>query len=317
MATKPAEEIPWISVNNVLKTIPIKSNTTWAELIVAEKKETKEKYLRLRRFKQAYSIKSAEDLASMIEVLQLGAQELGWQKGLESLYQKFTDEVTSLRQARIKDKERIQEMTKVLSELRETQMSLELPTYKEHLAEFKRLMKNSKKEQELQEFLENHVWMFGMEYIETQLRGFSQFELPGTRFDFLLQRYDTFYDIIELKQPKVNLFDEKPSEDQTLLPTVAPSRKTPISQELKNAISQMIDYLEAADDWAPGLLKRYGVVLHKPKGIIVIGRREDYGKAIKTLNYYFNHFQILTYDDIYDQASEFVKRIGKRKVQKK
>ncbi len=88
----------------------------------------------------------------------------------------------------------------------------------------------------MQNWLFNHTWIFGPNYIDVTKEVINR---EGDKIDFLLQRYDTFYDIIELKLPISSLFqgegNNTPNEDI--------SRTFQISSEVKNAISQVIGYL--------------------------------------------------------------------------
>jgi hypothetical protein len=131
----------------------------------------------------------------------------------------------------------------------------------------------------------------------------------------MLQRYDTFYDIFEIKQPSVDLFREKPGRQSISEALISATRESPISNDLRDAISQMIGYLESAEIWANSLFRAKGILLHKPKGMIVIGRsKKSELQAIRTLNFYLNHFEIITYDDLLNKGKEFVKMIERRKL---
>lgn len=313
--TEDPEEITWKDLNTILEKFPIEGGSGWADVVAAERIDNKQRYLRIRRYKQGYNIWTAEDLTGIIEALKAGSQFLEWKSG-ESQYQKMADEIRALRAAKSKQLEKMQGMSKLIAELREQQLNLELPKFKNDLKEFQNLLDGSStNEHDLQEFLESHSWLFGPEYLDEQPVYFKQFQLSDSRFDFMLQRYDTFYDIFEIKQPSVDLFKNKPEKMTTGQNLISATRDSPISSDLNAAISQMIGYLESAEIWANSLFRAKGILLHKPKGVIVIGRsKKTEQEAIRTLNFYLNHFEVITYDDLLNKGKEFVKMIERRKL---
>ena len=88
------------------------------------------------------------------------------------------------------------------------------------------------------------------------------------------------------------------------------SRKYVMSADLKNAISQVIGYLEEYEIDKTNIKWDKGITIHKPKGIIVIGRTKNENKrALKSLNSYLHDIEILTYSDIVEIANNFIKLI--------
>lgn len=301
---------PWKDSNKILKEFSVNNSSRgWMKLTVAERNNDKKKYLRLRKFKQNFNINSPEHLASIIDAAYDGAKFLGWKKGEGSHLLKLVNKIRMLEESDSKKSARIRELNEKVFDLRLRQLNNDIPKFKKDLSEFKKLLDSSSHENELQEFLENHTWLFGLEYLEKQPIGFNQFNLSDSRFDFLLQRYDTFYDIFEIKTSMVPLLNR---ENNSSLELNSPTRKSPISADLKNAISQIIGYLELANVYSKDLRKS-GIVLHKPKGKIVIGRSKGKTKlVIRTINSYLNNIEIMTYDDLLLTSKEFVARIQGR-----
>ncbi|MGI0016109.1 MAG: hypothetical protein ACREBU_22030, partial [Nitrososphaera sp.] len=104
MAESPTvEPKPWTSENDVVKKIPIRiQNSSWMELLVAKRKDTGQQYLRLRKFRQNFNIKTPEQLANIMETLHAGSEILGWEEGRETHYQEYLDQIAKLKQARSK-----------------------------------------------------------------------------------------------------------------------------------------------------------------------------------------------------------------------
>lgn len=53
-------------------------------------------------------------------------------------------------------------------------------------------------ETDLQEFIKSHPWIIGLDYVKIRL----QKDIPRGTLDFILERYDGFYDLLELKSPQ-------------------------------------------------------------------------------------------------------------------
>ena len=302
--------LPWKDSNKILHEFSINNSSGgWMKLTVAERNNDKKKYLRLRKFKQNFNINSPEHLANIVDATYDGAKFLGWKKGDGSHLLKLVNKIKALEESDSKKNERIRELNEKVFDLRLRQLNTQIPKFKKDLADFKKLLDGHSLENKLQEFLEDHTWLFGLEYVEKQPISFNQFELSDSRFDFLLQRYDTFYDIFEIKTATAPLLVGDEIDSSKIDST---TRKSPISAELKNAISQIIGYLELTNIHSKDLRKN-GIILHKPKGKIVIGRSKGKVKpVIRTINSYLNNIEIMTYDDLLLTSKEFVTRIQGR-----
>jgi len=154
------------------------------------------------------------------------------------------------------------------------------------------------------------MWLLGDEYVYQQPIPISQFPMWTSKLDFFVKRYDGFYDIVEIKKASAELFTGLDKTDHKLL---TPTRESPMSGDLKDAISQIINYLEQANTLGDSLHKlNENIKIHKPRGYIIIGREDaKYKDAITTVNDYLNNIEILTYDRLYEKAKGFVARIKK------
>ena len=265
------------------------------------------------RYRQQFNIGSPEQLGTIVLALEEAAEQLGWSGGMASFITsvgKFKFE-TKAQEDKVKQLQgRIKKYIQANYAMKQTLLKAQLPAFKEDLLEFKRRLDSKVTETEMHEWLKERTWIFGSDYMNQQPMSFSEVGWPGgSRFDFFLQRVDTFFDIMEMKSPAAKLFShEGPSNIQSNFP----SRESPISRDLQKAISQMIGYLERATIYNSAFLQDKGVLVLKPKGIIIIGRSlQNEVRAIKTLNAYLNQIEVLTYDGLLAKAREFVSTITK------
>jgi hypothetical protein len=162
--------------------------------------------------------------------------------------------------------------------------------YEKTLSDFKNKLEKSKKESDLQIFLADNPWLLGLEYENCK----PQKIVPGGRYDFYLERYDGFADIVEIKTPSDEIFDKRGK----------------MTSKFGKALQQIIEYIDEAIVWRDSkhLTKKLDLNFLKPKGILVIGRRGDKEK-LEDLMYYLHGIEVLTYDDVYDRAKTIVGRM--------
>jgi len=306
----------WADFNNELGRVRVTSSAKgWLHVILAERKSDGAKFLRLAKYLRTFNIRSPEQLGGIILGLEEAAEELGWPTGIAD----YLKSIRVISEKKTNDKEtqelreRLRRARQRMSEMRETILRSEVSAFKKELKEFETKLKSQVGETEIHKWLKDKMWVFGTDYLHNQPIPCSEVGWINSRFDFFVQRYDTFYDVIELKSPTAKLFKQSSLKQSRL----APSRESPITVELQKAISQMIGYLETATLSAGLLRDLKGIYIHKPRGVIVIGRdTEDGRKAKKTLNSYLNTIEVWTYDDLYSKAKEFVQLLSQRKPTK-
>lgn len=292
----------------------------WMHLVIGKNRKGGNFVLRLKRYGNWFTISSKKHLAYVRKLLEEGAKELDWveelsDKEIGDLIRKNKD----FRKIKDKSKEQIEHQKEIIDELlkqaaklREEQFKINLDEFKKDSTALKILLKENKKEKELQEWLYEHSWVFGPTYIDNSKEETNRI---GDRIDFLMQRYDTFYDVFELKLPSCDLFVGKREDSDTQQQL---SRKFNMSADLKDAISQVIGYLEQYEADKTNIYYQKHIDIHKPKGVIVIGRRKgDEVRTLKTLNSYLNNIQVYTYEDILDMAQNFIKLIENRNKKQK
>ncbi|USN45757.1 MAG: DUF4263 domain-containing protein [Candidatus Woesearchaeota archaeon] len=262
-----------------------------------------------------FIIKNPKHLQIVEDLLEKAKKVAGWDSESldEDLKKTITqkDELKKLKQKNQKQKESykktVDKLMLELSDLRNEQLTINLEIFKEDLKVFKKLLDNPKEdEKKIQEWLFQHPWVFGPNYLENSKEEITR---TGDRIDFLLERYDTYFDIIELKLPSHDLFLKKSNKDKDI------SREYTMGAKVKDAISQLIGYLETyeLDKTSKYWDSNSKISIHKPKGILVIGRTtKENSRSLKTLNSYLHNIEILTYDDIINVGNNFIKIIQNR-----
>lgn len=194
----------------------------------------------------------------------------------------------------IKEKTRdINNIKKNLLDAQKAQLKTKLPQFKKSLSDFKTLLETNQREGVLHNFLKENFWIFGPQYVSVKNEPQIGFKSRG---DFLLERIDNYYDIVELKTNKPKIFS-----------------RNKLSAEAKNAISQMIQYLHKCDILYPINLSELRLNILKPFGIIIMGLSDK--ETIENLrihNAYFNNMKIMTYDQLINDAQQMINQFEKK-----
>lgn len=197
-----------------------------------------------------------------------------------------------------KDNTKLSKMVGSYSKLVKEYRKIKLPDYEQDLKDFEVNMKKAKKEKDLQKFLSKKPWLLGLEY-ETAIPekiGVAQ------RYDFYMEKYDGYADIIEIKKINELIFDKNGK----------------VTSVFSRALQQLIDYIDDAIHWSNDkrLSKRLKFNFLKPKGILIIGKNQDIEK-LKNLQFYFHNIEILTYDDVLQRGKNILKHLQVKKKAKK
>jgi hypothetical protein len=191
-------------------------------------------------------------------------------------------------------KQKIKNFKKLVQDYRENN----LPEYQQTLKEFESLLGKAKKESELQSFLKTNTWLLGLEYEHsTPQKGGLK-----SRYDFYVERYDGYADIVEIKKPSTEIFDKKGK----------------LTKNFGSALQQLIEYIDEANYAGDSktVSKKMEFQFLKPKGILIIGRTQDQEK-LKNLKYYFHNIEILTFDDVLQRGKTVIASLQKRKGKRK
>lgn len=196
-----------------------------------------------------------------------------------------------------------------------------IKNYEDDLKDFRALIDSGKTiETDMQNFLENRVWFFGLNYIQSHRNSKPKFNTTiDSEYDFLLEGFNQVYDIAELKGPNELLIEiEKEGERKRAMDDRVDYM---YSAKFSRALHQVIDYMDEFEKFFE-LIKGKQPSLKPflyPKGIIIISKRslfpENGKNSIKYLhliNRQFSNIEILTYDDLYDRGQiiiDFMKEI--------
>ncbi len=212
----------------------------------------------------------------------------------KTVEKQVNEDVERLKNDNLRMTKTIQSYSKLIKEYRK----IKIPDYKKDIEEFEKLIKSSKKENDLQIFLSKRPWLLGLEYENSKPQKIA----PGKRYDFYAEKYDGYADIIEIKKVNEDIFDKDGK----------------ITRPFSKAIQQLIEYIDDALYYGNDkvLSKNMNFNFLKPKGILIIGKNTDVEK-LKNLGYYFHNIEILTYDNVLERGKSILDHLQNKKHKKK
>jgi hypothetical protein len=152
----------------------------------------------------------------------------------------------------------------------------------------------------MQEFIEENLWLLGLDYAVMRARK------PGVSgaMDFLLQRYDGFHDLLELKSPHDELIRAPDVADGDPVPS--PSEYA-LSPSLAQALAQAHVYRDRLTRYPEAAQEFYGLPhTRDPRLIIVIGKAEclpeHRQRVLRELNKSLHRVEIVPYDVLAKRA---------------
>lgn len=218
----------------------------------------------------------------------------------------------------------------VLEKVKQSRASDEnIKRYENDLEEFNGLVANDKtSETDMQKFLSEHVWFFGLNYIQAHLRCKPKFSSGlGSEYDFLLEGFNHVYDIAELKGPNDYLIDLRSSSPRS--GSFDPRNDYKYSSTFGRALHQVISYMYEFEDLFRHIKESQPSIkdFRYPCAVIVISKRslfpiegKNSDKYLHLLNRQFSNIEILTYDDLADRAQnilDFMKKENSTKEEVK
>lgn len=207
-----------------------------------------------------------------------------------AILQKLTKQVKNQSDELYEKKKVISELMTNISVYRDQNLKNKVPEFKETLKNFKELVDAEKTESYYQKFLKNNFWMFGLEYISAKSQKMAG---ASNKPDFSLERYDKYRDIVEIKRPKTEIFVKSKNHFHQ-------------GQKLKEALAEVMDYVDYFLNHANDEIVEYGEMYYKPRAIIVIGRKKGFEKNIRQLNSFLHRIEIVTYDDLVERAQKII-----------
>lgn len=167
--------------------------------------------------------------------------------------------------------------------------------------EFETMLNQNLIEQKWQEWFKKNDWVLGSEFV----RILDEREIDTANIaDYLMEAYDGFLDIIEIKRPDNSLkFWADTLDHDNYVP----------STDLIKAITQATTYIYEVEREANSVkfLERVGnVKTIKPRCILIFGRSNNWNDAQKAayriLNSSYHNLTIMTYDNVLARAKRIL-----------
>jgi len=167
--------------------------------------------------------------------------------------------------------------------------------------EFEAMLAQDLVEQKWQEWLKRNDWVLGSEFV----RILDEREIDTANItDYLMQAYDGFLDIIEIKRPEGSLRFWADTQDHgNYIP----------SSDLTKAVMQATKYIYEVEREANSVkfLERVdNVKTIKPRCILIFGRSNNWNdeqkEAFRILNSSYHNLTIMTYDHVLLRAKKIL-----------
>jgi antiviral defense system Shedu protein SduA len=167
--------------------------------------------------------------------------------------------------------------------------------------QFEAMLHDDKREQNWQSWFKQNSWVLGSEFV----RVLDDRHIDTQNIsDFLMEAYDGFLDVIEIKRPGGGLrFWAESLDHGNYVP----------SSDLTKAITQANRYIFEVEREANSLkfLERVGEVrIVKPRCILIFGRSNQWDsdqiEAYRIMNAGFHNLNIMTYDHVLGRAKRMV-----------
>jgi hypothetical protein len=164
-------------------------------------------------------------------------------------------------------------------------------------------------ETDFQNYFVRHPWLIGMDYVSVRPR----FGIPRGQLDFILERYDGFHDVLELKDPQDPIITQK-TRSTTGVP--ASSSQFSLSPDLANALAQVHDYRDILTGEESMISRRYGLQNSRnPRLMILIGKSSaltpERERILEQLNLSLHRVEIVPYDIVGRRAEAWLSNIEK------
>lgn len=180
-------------------------------------------------------------------------------------------------------------------------LALQVTARQRAVRQFEVMLQSPRPEAEWQSWFTSNSWVLGSEFV----RIIDERVIDTQHIsDFLMEAYDGFLDIVEIKRPEGGQeFWTKIRGHGNLVP----------SSDLVKAFTQASRYVYEVEREANSIkfLERVGQVKTvKPRCILVFGRSNtwgpDEGEAYRILNSGFHNLNVLTYDHVLQRAKRII-----------
>lgn len=169
------------------------------------------------------------------------------------------------------------------------------------IGEFESMLDDNLVESNWQKWFENNSWILGSDFV----RILDERSIDTQNItDFLMEAYDGFLDVIEIKRPEGDMqFWSKTLDHGNYIP----------STDLIKAVTQASSYIYEVEREANSVkfLERVdGVKTIKPRCILIFGRSHNWNEkqieAFRVLNSGYHNLTIMTYDHVLERAKRIV-----------
>jgi len=169
------------------------------------------------------------------------------------------------------------------------------------IEEFETMLENDLVEQKWQEWFKKNSWVLGSEFVKV----LDERHLDTQNIsDYLMQAYDGFLDIIEIKRPEGNLDFWHPQLDHdNYIPSMG----------LNKAITQATRYLYEMERESNSqkFFERVGSIKTiKPRCVLIFGRSNNWNtdqkEAYRIFNSCYHNVTTLTYDHVLSRAKRIL-----------
>lgn len=160
-------------------------------------------------------------------------------------------------------------------------------------------------ETDLQQFIENNLWLLGLDYAKMRPRQ----PLPRGVMDFILERFDGFHDLLELKSPQDPIVE---APDAAEAPP--PANRYSLSPTLAVALAQVHVYRDTLTAHEQVSNQLFGLPhTRDPRVIIVIGKAaslpDHRGRVLRELNRSLHRVEIVPYDILAKRANQVLDNV--------
>jgi hypothetical protein len=161
-----------------------------------------------------------------------------------------------------------------------------------------------------QRFIEESLWLLGLDYVEIR----AGHGVPRGSLDFILERFDGFHDLLELKSPQDAIIEAPETTDRP--PSASQYRLSPA---LANALAQVHVYRQTLTEDATLLDRQYGLPQSRdPTVVIVIGRSKTLpshkANVLRELNKSLHRVEVVPYDVLGRRATAILDAVDQNWV---
>jgi hypothetical protein len=177
------------------------------------------------------------------------------------------------------------------------------------MSDYQRLLDDvDSDETTMQHFIEGNLWLLGLDYANMRPRHL----LPRGTMDFILQRFDGFHDLLELKSPHDPIVRAPVTVDGDAPP---PPSAFSLSPDLAQALAQAHVYRDILTRGEAVADDLYGLPhARDARLIIVIGKAQsmpDYSaRVLRELNKSLHHVEIIPYDILAKRANAILDNVS-------